>query len=883
MGLGRAGAAASRFAHLPRRVIAPAAVRGALAILPAAPPLPDAATLDLLEPEVRTWFTSTFAVPTPPQRYALREVAAGRNVLVVAPTGAGKTLAAFLVVLSDLVGKWKRGALDDRVHVVYVSPLKALGNDIERNLRAPLDGIRQVFEDEGRAAPPIRVAVRNGDTSTSERQAMARKPPHILLTTPESLALALASPRLGKHLEGVRHVVVDEVHALAASKRGTHLALSLERLASVAGDPVRIGLSATVAPLEGIAAFLFGGRAGIVADATAEKGLDLEVRCPVRDSVAAPIGEARDALDGALEGLVRAHATTLVFTNTRAATERVAFRLRERLDAHADGQGVVGLHHGSLSREVRLDTEARLKAGDLRCVVSSTSLELGIDIGSVDCVALLGSPKGVSRALQRVGRSGHRLTEVSRGRFLVLDRDDLVECLVIAREARARRVDPVKPPNAPLDVLAQQLLGLALGGEQTVAGALALVRRAWPYRDLPDVELRAALRYLARNRTVWFDEESGAFRPRGLSRVVYFRNVGTIPSSAMVKVHHGNRYLGELEESYVEALEQGDIFTLNGSAWDFRHASGMKAWVDPAPGRRPTVPRWGTESLPLPPELAREVARFRDEAADILEMRGEPGLAESLRASDGLDEPTADAVARYFAEQAAFSRIPVSDEIVVEESVDDEERRLYVVHACFGRRANEAIARALARTLAVERRVGVGVAASDQAFSLTVPRSLVLSGAAIRRLFEPEIRPRLLDALHGGELVKRRFRHVAERALLLAKTEAGESAGGRQVSAHKLYHALRRYEPDHLVLRETWREVLEDALDLATAERVRKDVLAGRLKVRLLGNLRTPSPFAFHIVALGQDDGVLFEDRKAVLKDLQERVQERLRERARAD
>lgn len=859
------------------------------------------AVLDVLEPEVRAWFVSAFPGATPPQRAAVPAVHAGRHVLVASPTGSGKTLAAFLASISELVALAKRGALADGVHVVYVSPLKALNNDVKRNLAVPLDGVRAVFEAEGQDPPEIRVAVRTGDTPAAERAAMLRKPPHVLITTPESLAILLSTERFAAHLRTVRWIVVDEVHALAASKRGTHLAVSLERLAARAErDPVRVGLSATIAPLEEAGRFLFGDREGLVVDASAEKGLTLDVACPV-DPLEGSVEEAREALVRRVEGALAGGGTTIVFTNMRSATERLAYRLRERCRAPdavvpvEDGQDArIETHHGSLSREVRLDVEEKLKRGDLRCVVTSTSLELGIDVGSVDRVVLVGSPKSVARTLQRVGRSGHRLTEVSRGTLLVTDRDELVETLVLAREARARRVDPVKMPALCLDVLAQHLLGLALEaplpGLSTKEGdgpmwvdetkVLALLRRAHPYRDLAEADLDSALVYLEATRRVWRDAARKAFARRGrMARPTYFQNVGTIPSQAMVKVFHGASYIGELEEAFVEELQAGDTFMLNGRAWSYRYALGMKAHVDPAPGRRPTVPRWGHEMLPLTPELAREVARFRDACARTLGAAGEAALAARVRAEHGVDVATAQAVARYMADQEAFARIPREDEVVVEEHVDDEHRRHYVFHAALGRRANEALARAFGRAITEGRKVGAGVLASDAGFAISVPRSLVLTAADVRRLFDADVRERLVKALESGELVKRRFRHVAERAFLLVKDRAEERRIGRQqVSANVLYHALRRDEPGHLVLRETWREVLHDALDLDTAERLVADVRAGAVKVRFLGNLRTPSPFAFHLVA-GADDGVFVDDRRAFLRDLQERVLERLKER----
>ncbi len=861
----------------------------------------------LLEPEVARWFRGQFATFTQAQRRAVPEVLDGRNVLISSPTGSGKTLSAFLAVLNDLVRLAKAGELGDRVHCVYVSPLKALNNDMERNVRAPIEGIRAVFEADGRPFPEIRVAVRTGDTPTSERQAQLRRPPHVLITTPESLALLLSAPRMGPLVGGARVVIVDEVHALAESKRGVHLALLLERLSAMAvesgrREPVRVGLSATMSPLPEVAAFLAGDRPCTIVDVSYLKQTDLRVVAPLADLVDSTPQEQQDALYALLDDLIASHRTTLVFTNTRAGTERVVHRLKERfgskyaeirdVDAEAaDGaaSAFVAAHHGSLSRETRLDVEERLRRGEIKCVVCSTSLELGLDIGYVDLVVLLGSPKGVARALQRVGRSGHRLHAVSKGRVIVLDRDDLVESVVLVKNALDRRLDAARLPRESLDVLCQVLVGFSLERTWGVDEALALVRRARPFRALERDDFVRCLRYLAGHYgeleerhvygKIWLDEDRGQFGRRGrLARAIYAMNVGTIPDTTLAKVFHDDRYVGQVEEDFVESLAPGDVFVLGGATWQFLYARGMVVRVQPARGKRATVPLWRSEKLPLSADLARDVRSFRGEMARRLASDPPETTKAFLMNVYHVDDVTAEAVYGYFADQAAFALVPREDELLVEEFVDDDLSRTYAFHALYGRRTNEALARAFARALSRERDVNVRVQVSDNGFLLAVPRSTVLSATAIKALFHGEVRADLAKAVAGSELLKRRFRHVAGRALLVLRNYAGRSqtVGRRQVNAFVLLHVLRRMDPAFPVLKETDREVLEDALDAAGAEEIAFAVVTRRLRVVLLRQRKAPSPFAFNLVALGAEDSVLLDDRARLIRDLHERVRDLL-------
>lgn len=907
-----------------------AGVRGLrrVRIFPRAAEVSDEEVASVLAAEVRSWFLGSFPGFTPPQRQAVRHLHDGHHVLVSSPTGSGKTMSAFLAAINELAELAARGELEDRIYVVYVSPLKALNNDIARNLQRPLEGIRDAYAASGKEPPPIRVGVRTGDTKTATRAMQAKRPPHILVTTPESLAILLNAPKLREAMAGVRWVVVDEVHALAESKRGVHLSISLERLSSLVSasgrpEPVRVGLSATISPLDEVARFLFGDREGLVADVSAVKRYDLRVLSPGPDLLYARWDEMQDSLYALLDSLIEQHRTTLVFTNTRSGAERVVLHLKQRfpgkyaaVDLPSDDElaenplldepeadmgsvpraplppapatrDLVAAHHGSMSRETRLEVEEMLKRGDLKCVVSSTSLELGIDIGYVDLVVLLGTPKGVARALQRIGRSGHRLGETSKGRIVAMDRDELVETVVLAKLARERRLDAIAIPTSCLDVLCQHLLGLALEGGWTAQSAWELVRRAAPYRDLPREDVDACLAYLAGRHEelqrknvygkVWLDDESGAFGPRGrMARPIYFLNVGTIPETARVKVFEGERYVGELEEEFVEDLKPEDVFTLGGKTWTFHRAAGMKAYVRAAPSRRPTVPQWKGEQLGLSAELGLAVAAFRREVARRSEADGAAAARAWVVDEYEVDETAAQAVVAYVEEQARFASVPGEDEILVEEFVDDDERRNYVFHVPMGRRVTDALARAFAKAVSTEKGVPCGTLVNDYGFVLRVPRRVVLTVTDLKGLFFLDLKRELLRALEGTEILKRRFRHVAVRGLVILRKYPGRehSVGRMQVNSFILFHMLRKADPQHPIVREVYREIMEDAFDVARATELCWRVVTRRAHVTILRGRKAPSPFAFALVVAGASDAVFPDDRRAVLRDLHERVRD---------
>ena len=838
----------------------------------------DEEILKSLHPLVSEWFLSKYNSFTPPQRYSIVEAFKGNNILISSPTGSGKTLAAFLSAISLLVEKAEKNDLEDRVYVIYVSPLKALNNDIRKNLEKPLEEIYKLAEEKGIKLQKIRIAVRTGDTDQSERQRMVRKPPHILITTPETLAIVLSSPKFSKALRKVKFLIIDEVHAIAENKRGSHLSLSVERLQRIQEDKmVRIGLSATIHPLEEVAKFLVGYKNGkprdcLIADVTFEKKIDIKVVSPIDDFFNITAEEISERLYDLLAEMVKKSRTTLIFTNTRSATERVVYYLKKRLDLP------IKAHHSSLSKEVRFEVEKELKEGKLRCVVSSTSLELGIDIGYIDLVILLGSPKSINRALQRIGRSGHKLHEVSIGRIVVVDQDDLVECTVLAKEALDRRLDKIYIPKKPLDVLCQHIVGMAIEKKWSVDEALKLIRAAYPYKDLTKEELISVLRYLSGNYSeleskrvygkIWFDEKEGVFGKRGkLIRPIYYLNVGTIPDEVAISVitKEGKR-VGKVEEEFAERLIKGDIFVLAGRTFRFLKSKGMNLIVEEVEGEKPTVPSWFSEQLPLSYDLALRIQKFRR----LVEKLVDKNDVEFLVKNYGIDERAAKAILNYFKEQKLFSEIPNDKRIVVEKL--EEDKNYYFFHTLVGRRANNALARVFGYRAGLLKDCNVQMALNDNGFALILPKSKKLKDSEIQRLFNPEsFESDLKRSLDKTEMLRRRFRHVAVRSMMILRNYLGreKSVWRQQFNADSLLRMLKRYYPDFVVLRETYREIMEDSMDLANAI----DFLnkAKKMEIKIV-RIPYPSPFALNIYVLGEEDVVLMEDKKKIIRQLHEKI-----------
>src|SRR5688500_15359126 len=577
-------------------------------------------------PLVARWFTDTLGAPTTAQQRGWTAIRDGRHTLIAAPTGSGKTLAAFLTAIDDLVQEGLTQPLPDEVRVVYVSPLKALSADIHKNLAEPRRGIHDLAGTLGLDAPGVTAAVRTGDTTQAERAAMLRTPPHILVTTPESLYLLLTSARSRQMLKTVRTVIVDEIHAVIGARRGAHLALSLERLQHVADAPLlRIGLSATQKPVDEVARFLVGSDASRGACAIVDEGhrrnIDLAIEMPGSALAAVMAHEVWEEYYNRLGALIAEHKTTLVFVNTRRLAERVARHLSERL-----GEDAVAAHHGSLSKETRLDAEARLKGGRLKSLVATASLELGIDIGHVDLVCQIGSPHRIATLLQRVGRSGHTITGTPKGRMLPVSRDDLIECAALMGAARRGELDRIVAHDASLDVLAQQIAAEASCREACGEDELfALVRRAWPYRNLERSQFDAVVAMLAdgfttkrgrRAALVHRDEVHGMLRARRGSRLLALTSGGAIPEVADYRVvlEPDETFVGTLNEDFAIESSAGDIFQLGNTSWQITQVVAGTVRVNDARGAPPTIPFWLGEAPARSDELSRAVSDLRGEA-----------------------------------------------------------------------------------------------------------------------------------------------------------------------------------------------------------------------------------------------------------------------------
>ena len=670
-------------------------------------------------------------------------------------------------------------------------------------------------------------------------------------------------------------------------------------MAEAGGPPIqRIGLSATISPLEEVAKFLGGyddsgrPRPVEIVDARFAKPFDIRVVTPKVDLIHGEPEKINEEIYNTIAELSKTARTTLVFTNTRSSTERVVFKLKRLMSS----KGYVNMdeieaHHSSLSREVRLEVEDKLKRGLLKMVVSSTSLELGIDIGYIDLVVLLSSPKSVSRLLQRVGRSGHHITQVSRGVLVVVDRDDLIECTVLAKAAMDRKIDNVHIPRNPLDVLAQHIVGMSIERRWRIDDAYRVVRRAYPFHDLEWEDFMSVLRYLGREdpidegvySKIRLDEELGEFGRKRGARMIYQLNAGTIPDEAKVKVISKGRNIGSLEEEFVEILEPGDVFVLGGKTYRFLRADGMRVFVEPAENERPTVPSWFSEMLPLAFDSALLVGEFRERIGSLIADGMVDDARRLLIEEYRLEPHAADEVIQYVWEQLAYvGVVPGRRTLLIEFFQDDEGEWNIVFHALFGRRVNDALSRAYASVLSDRLNVPVKVSVTDNAFMLTYDGRRPDEGL-IRGLLAdvtPEnLRAVLERAVARTEMMRRRFRHVAQRSFMILRRYRGyeRSPERLQLSAQRLLEIMLEEMPDSPVVRETFREILEDYMDINNARKVLEWIRSGQVRVVIKGPLPYPSPFAHNTFVRGYSDVVLMEDKRKILAYLHDRIVEYLK------
>jgi len=836
--------------------------------------------MERMDPVVERWFRSRFDSLTAPQATAIPLIDERRSTLISSPTGSGKTITAFLSVINHLFRLNQLGELEDRIYCVYVSPLKALANDIHKNLEVPLEEIQEMARNEGLSIPDIRVAVRSGDTTTAERQRMVKRPPHIFITTPESLSLVLSTRKFSEKFAGVEWVIIDEIHDLCSSKRGTLLSLALEHLQARVGEPLtRVGLSATQAPIEEIAGFLVGFEEDEIRDVdivqvNPDKEIDLKVLIPVDDLEQATYKDAEAEMHKMLVGLVKEHQTTLIFTNTRAATESLVMKLKELGIQH------VAAHHGSMSKEKRLDVERSLKRGQLQAIVSSTSLELGIDIGSIDLVVQIGSPKSISKLMQRIGRSGHSLYRVTKGRVVALDPMELEECTVLVHSALLGEVDLVRIPRRSLDVLSQFLVGLAIVEPWSIDHAYELVRSSYPYRNLSRDDFDRVLESLGevarlKHRSVyaklWIDWENGRFGSKQGARLIYFTNVGTIPEESTWRVFSEKGVpLGNLSERFIERVRPKEVFVLGGKTYEFIQTKGTKVFVRDAHGRKPTIPSWAGEAMSRSRELAIAVTRLRDQMSRRMADDTQSEVVDWLCDEYHLDRGLAlNLISQYRSQLTVSGHIPSANRFLVEGYTDVRGDPNVIIHTSLGRSVNEVLARICAVRVARNHSgLRVRTVLDDDSFALLLDEEVDPKEVA-KALRKAPLEKDLREVLPGSELFHQRFRHCSTRAFLVLRNYRGREVpiARQHQQAARLYDDLVEDE-DFPVTMETYEESLHQAMDLDTAEAVVKELASGDRTIEVRQYSASPSPFAFKLLLMGMSDLLLIEDRSVLLREL---------------
>ena len=834
-------------------------------------------SLEHFHPVVGRWFHSAFDAPSVPQKKGWPAIRSGHNTLIAAPTGSGKTLAAFLCCIDDLVRQGLDEGLRDETQVLYISPLKSLSNDVQKNLADPLEGISAMLTEVGEEVPEVRVMVRTGDTPQSQRQSMARKPPHILVTTPESLFILLTSGKGRSMLRTVKTVIVDEIHAVARDKRGSHLALSLERLDALTGKPpVRIGLSATQKPIEELARFLVGtgkqcedgSPSCHIVDEGHRRHMELSIEVPGTPLASVCSNETWEEIYDRIAQFIEEQRTTLVFVNTRRLAERLTFHLSQRL-----GEAVVTSHHGSLSREQRLAAEQKLKAGELRALVATASLELGIDIGTVDLVCQIGSPRSISSFLQRVGRSGHSMSATPKGKLFALTRDELVECSALLACVRRGDLDRLSMPEKPLDILAQQIVAAAAPEEWHTDDLYELCCGAYPYRNLERIEFDQVVTmlsegYATRNgrggARVFFDGIGQRIKGRRGASIAAQTSGGAIPDTAdyNVVLEPQGTLVGTLNEDFAIESMPGDIFQLGISSWRILRVESGVVRVEDAHGLPPTIPFWLGEAPARTSELSASVSQFREQVDQLLdEGRSTVGW---LVGEAGLNLAAAEQLSDYLAaEKKALGVIPSQKTIVLERFSDEAGGMQLVVHSPFGGRINRAWGLALRKRFCRTFNFELQAAANEDAIVLSLgPQHSFPLEEVFSYLREPTVEPVLVQALLAAPMFATRWRWNAMRALAILRQE-----GSRRVP-----HPLLRMRsddllssvfpdqmacpenlagdieiPDHPLVQQTIEDCLREAMDIDGFRGLLQSMEAGELS--LLGrDTLEPSPFCHEIL-----------------------------------
>jgi ATP-dependent Lhr-like helicase len=828
-----------------------------------------------LHPSLRAWFTRQYGALSHIQKLALPYTLSGKNTLILAPTGSGKTLAAFLSVLSKLAALAHANTLPNAVLVIYVSPLKALDNDIHRNLRPALDALNQALDPKQQ----IRMEVRTGDTTFEDRNRQRRQRPHLLLTTPETLSSILSQKEWRERGFDPSTIVVDEIHSFAENKRGSLLALSLERLEHRIQRPLqRIGVSATAWPVEAMARLLCGAGASTCAAAKVDirKTHSLEIEPPIPGDWLPAAGYNPFRIAPIVAHLVEKASCSLIFLTTRSGVERLALALGVLLPEMEDKLAV---HHGSVDRERRLAIENGLKAGEWRAVVASSSLEMGVDFGSVDQVLLIGAPRGVSRALQRLGRSGHRVDGVAQGALVPLNLPDLVECVALREAAGAGHLDALRIPSAPLDVLAQVLLGMSIERAWDSTEAYDLVRRAGPYLDLSRADFDEVLRYLAGQGKVLGPYgtygkiviENGRFHvAKGKTARNYYLNLGVISSDVEMKIVSKNRrMLGGVEESFIASLQPNEAFIIGGKAVRVKQIHQNTAVVEPAQGEIVKTPRWMGNKMSLTTQLADGELHLRRELRTAWQNGGSDACIKMLKNTYNVGSNVAGRIAQFLAHHTKALPIPTDSPVLVER-VASGRTTLVLVHVVGGRAVN----RSLAWVSAARISKGQSVVANfdDHSFLLALDSRIELTPETLHETFNPaNWLEDLRVTLSTTETLGTSFRRIAEIGQLLPKRTPRGDVPARTASwnGSLLYKTLLEHEPDHPLVREAIREVLEDQCDAPRAYAEAHRIYSQPLEIY---DLPRPSPFALPLFTAFNREVLLASDPERALDDLVARI-----------
>jgi ATP-dependent Lhr-like helicase len=851
------------------------------------PVVPD--SLAWAHPLVAEWFVQRFGTPTEPQEQGWPHILAGRTTLISAPTGSGKTLAAFLACIDRLVRKALAGDLADRTEVLYISPLKALGNDIQKNLEVPLGEILALAGERGLLMPEIRTAVRTGDTLQPERRAMLKRPPHILVTTPESLYILLTADRSRAILRDVETVIVDEIHAVADDKRGAHLVLSLERLDALSHrPPVRIGLSATQKPIEEVAHFLTGYSDGglrpdpVIVNIGHKRTLDLAVEVPPMPLGPIASNEMWDAIYDRLVAVVSQHRSTLVFVNTRRMVERLAHNLGERM-----GEQNVAAHHGSLSRKLRLAAEKKLKEGQIRVLVATASLELGIDIGTVDLVVQINSCRAIAVALQRVGRSGHWRGAVPKGRLFATTRDDLIECAALVRAIRQGDLDRLMIPDAPLDVLAQQIVAACASEEWDEDEMFAMVRRAYPYRNLARATFDSILEMLSegiaarRGRYgayVHRDRVNGKLRARRGARLAAITSGGAIPDNSLYTVvaQPDGVMVGTVDEDFAVESNRGDIMLLGNTSWMIQRieTNAGRMLVQDAHGAPPTVPFWRGEAPARTQELSAHVGELREKISTMLPHTSPVGFSATqpdvaaavawLKDECGLDDSGAEQSIEYILQgRAVLGAVPTQQTVIAERFFDEGGGMQLIIHAPFGGRINKAWGLALRKRFCVGFNFELQAAATDNGLNIALAEQHSFPlGDVFHFLQADTVQPILEQAALDSPIFGTRWRWDANRALALLRFQNGKKVPAQiqrmrsdDLLASVFPDAAACFEniegerkiPDHPLVGEVMKDVLTEAMDLEGLKDLLRGMASGKIRV-LAVDTPVPSQFSHEIL-----------------------------------